>query len=188
LECFFAPLHALLQQSEGITEKLRTQLYEDAANYRAVEDAASGRKKPQIRWSDGQWHDFRLLDQMPALKQNPIYKPLIDEVMRIGTEVTGLIQKYGAFSADKGADISVYGEYLAHYAILRTIYNDPRTEPYPPGKHKIGYYPRTLNTVVEERYQELVEDLKPYFQASAAVLAELKQKADSSTVKKTAGQ
>lgn len=181
LECFFAPLYALLQQSEGITEKLRKQLYKDAEHYRELDDPKSGPgcKKPQIKWSDGKWYDFRLLDQLPALKQNPVFKPLIDEIIRIGKDMTDLIQKYGAFSVDESGVTAVYGRYLAHYAILRSIYNDPRVEPYPPEQHEVGYYPRELNGIVETRYKRLLQELQPYLQASSAVLAELRQKADT---------
>jgi hypothetical protein len=174
LELFIAPLHALLEQSRGVYEKLTTQLLEDKENYREVSDPESG-KKLQVRWQN-EWYDWRMLDQMPPLKGNSLYGPLISEIIRIGEEMTALIAKYSAFSLDESAVSDVYGEYLAHFGILRSIYKDSRTEPYPPGQHKIGYYPRRLNDIVKTRYLKLQEELRPYLEATNTLLEELKQR------------
>lgn len=177
LELFFAPLHALLEQSKGVYTKLKTQLLEDKENYREVPDPQFEGKqmKLQVRWCND-WHDWRMLDQMPPLKGNPLYAPLIAEIIRIGEEMTALIAKYGAFSLDESGVSDVYGEYLAHFAILRSIHKDPRTEPYPPGQHKIGYYPRRLNDIVKTRYLKLQQELQPYLEATNALLEELKRR------------
>lgn len=181
LELFFAPLHALLQQSQGVYAKLRLQLLEDTSNYREVDDPefSDGRKKLQFLWTDKEWHDWRLLDQMPPLKERPMFRPLIDQIMRIGSKMASLIAKYGGFSVDEEGASDVYGEYLAHYAILQSIHRDERTQAYPPGQHKMGYYPRRLNGIVETRYNKLRQELQPYLKASSAVLAELQHQADS---------
>lgn len=180
LDLFFAPLHALLQQSKGVYAKLTMQLLEDQAHYREVDDPKRpGERKLEVLWSDGKWYDWRLLDQLPPLKRHRMYRPLIEEIMRIGKEMTTLIQQHGAFAVDAQGVSDVFGEYLAHYAILLSIHRDPRTEPFEPGQHKIGYYPRRLNGIVEARYQALLQELQPYIAASSAVLAELKQYADT---------
>ncbi len=174
LELFVAPLHALLEQSRGLYEKLVTQLLEDKENYQEVTDPEVG-KKLQVRWHN-EWHDWRMLDQMPPLKGNPLYGPLIAEIIRIGKEMTVLIAKYSAFSLDDSAVSDVYGEYLAHFAVLQSIYKNPRTEPFAPGQHKIGYYPRRLNGIVKARYLKLQQELQPYLEASNTILEELKRR------------
>jgi hypothetical protein len=183
LEHFVAPLQSLIGQSKGIYEKLETQLAEDEANYKLVDNCQESKQKPQklmMRWPQdetGKWVDFRLLDQMPALKQHAVYRPLLDEIMRIGKEMTALIQKYSAFTVDDKGVSDVYGKYLAHYGILQSIYLDnDHKDPYPPGEHKIGYYPRELNDIVKDRYETLQKELDPYLAASRAVLDELKRK------------
>lgn len=179
LELFFAPLHALLQQSKGVYAKLTMQLLEDKSRYRQADDPEmpDGRKL-EVFWADGRWYDWRLLDQMPPLKRDRLYRPLIDEIMRIGKEMTTLIQKHGAFAVDEKGVSDVFGEYLAHYAILLSVHRDGRAEAYVPGQHKIGYYPRRLNGIVEARYKALLQDLQPYISASNAVLAQLKKHGD----------
>ena len=94
--------------------------------------------------------------------------------------MTEIISKYGAFAVREDVPASVYGEYLAHYAILTHLYNENRTEPYEPSKHKIGYYPRELNKEVERGYRDVLKDVKPYLDASSATLADLavKRKTD----------
>ncbi len=177
LELFFAPLHALLEQSKGVYAKLQMQLLEDKETYREVPDPQFEEKqmKLQVRWRN-EWHDWRMLDQMPPLKGNPLYAPLIAEIVRIGEKMTALIAKYSAFSLDESGVSDVYGEYLAHFAILRSIHKDPRTEPYPPGQHKIGYYPRRLNDIVKTRYLKLQQELQPYLEATNTLLEELKRR------------
>ncbi|MEX0806824.1 MAG: hypothetical protein WD688_26410 [Candidatus Binatia bacterium] len=177
LEFFFAPLHALLEQSKGVYAKVLTQLLEDKENYREVPDPQFERNqmKVQMRLADG-WHDWRMLDQMPPLKGNALYAPLIAEIIRIGEEMTALIAKYSAFSLDESGVSDVYGEYLAHFAILRSIHKDPRTEAYPPGQHRIGYYPRRLNDIVKKRYLKLQQELQPYLEATNTLLEELKRR------------
>jgi hypothetical protein len=177
LELFVAPLHALLEQSKGVYAKLQTQLLEDKAKYREVPDPQFGEKQMKLEVLYGKdWLDWRLLDQLPPLKGNTPYAPLIAEIIRIGEEMTALIAKYGAFSLDESGVSDVYGEYLAHFAILRSIYKDPRTEPYPPGQHKIGYYPLRLNGIVAARYLKLQHELQPYLEATSTLLEELKRR------------
>ena len=201
LEQFIAPLRALLKQSQGVTQKLQLQLAEDSENYQWVDVAVEGKTLRGLNVKvEGQSYDFRLLDRLPALKNDPGCGPLIAEIIRIGNQITDLISKNAGLAlselsepnrtipepADPGAPAAepaptlpdTLGKYLAHFAILKRIYEDQRTEPYPPGKHKIGYYPRELNDLVETEYRLLLKDLKPYFETSAAVLADLKHRAD----------
>jgi hypothetical protein len=189
VETLLGPLHSYLQQSRGIYQKIETQLIqEDSANYRRVSDPEQGQKM-QLRVppdDQGRWEDFRLLDQIPSLRQKPLYRPLLDEILRIGEQMTNLIQQHGGMLHDNVGVSDVYGEYLAHFAILKNIYLDQgRGEAYPPGKHTIGYYPRRLNNIVKQRYEALLAELKPYQEANKAALAELHQSANSMGRRKT---
>ena len=183
----FGPLDGFLQVSRGLYRKMEMQLLEDPANFRKVPDLEQG-EKLQLRVppnDDGKWKDFRLLDQMPALKQKPLYRPLPDEIMRIGQQTTDLIQKHGGLLHGGGNVSDVYGEYLAHYGILKSIHLDAaRTEAYPPGKHQIGYYPRRLNNIVKARYDALLAELRPYHEANQAALAEFQRMANTTSGRK----
>lgn len=215
LEQFIAPLRALLKQSQGVTQKLQLQLAKNTSLYN-WEDPV---KKRGLRIViNGISHDFRLLDRLPALKNDPEAGPLIAEIIRIGKQITKLISKnaglalselsedadktpaaaFGNHAASESASTSrndaaavtespsnlpdTLGKYLAHFAILQRINADKGTTPYDPGTHEIGYYPRELNNLVEKEYRQLLGDLRPYFETSAAVLAELKRRAEAANV------
>jgi hypothetical protein len=66
--------------------------------------------------------------------------------------------------------MDVLGEYMAHYAILSTIYKLGETQPYDPGWHKMGYYPPQLNDKIEEAYREVSQFLDKYAAASNELL------------------
>ncbi len=179
LEEFVAPLRALLKQSEGVTRKLHLQLVKEPEKYRWADPV----KQQGLRLIlDGKEHDFRLLDRLPELRNHKDVKLLVAEIIRIGSQITKLIsQKAGLAQAQMRGNptpdemlCEVLGKYLAHYAILKGIFDDKnRIEPYPPGTHEIGYYPRELNKLVEEEYQRVLLELRPYFDTSAAVIREL---------------
>ena len=87
--------------------------------------------------------------------------------------MTNVISEHaGLASADV---IDLLGEYLAHYAIISTIYRSGGTEPYEPGWHKTGYYPRNLNEKIEEGYRGVNLVLDDYSKASKEMLAALPQ-------------
>lgn len=178
LQLFYAPLNALLQQSKGVYEKVDQLLLKDPSTYRKVSDLGSkgGRTKLQIYWPEtDEWLDFRWLDQLPSLKKDQRVKPLVDEVMRIGKEMTRIISKYGAFAASEELPSDIYGQYLAHFAIITSVHNDPREEPYKPGEQEYGYYPRELNSVVKAGYESTLAALKPYLEATNVLLDDLKR-------------
>jgi hypothetical protein len=178
LQLFYAPLNALLQQSRGVYEKVEQLLLKDPSKYRRIVDPAfeDGRTKLEVYWSEAEgWLDFRWLDQLPSLKKDQRVKPLVDEVMRIGKEMTRIISKYGAFAASEELPSDIYGKYLAHFAIITSVYNDPREEPYRPGEQAYGYYPRELNGVVKAGYESALTSLKQYLEASNVLLNDLKR-------------
>ena len=185
LELFFAPLHAHLQQSAGVYQKLKLQLLQDPVHYREV-PATQPESPPtfEICVPNSQtWADFRLLDRMPALKGDLQAGPLIKEIIRIGEAMTKIIAEHGAYAASENIPSEVFGRYLAHFAILKSIYEDPRTDAFRPGEHAYGYYPRELNNEVKKGYEAALERLKKYEQASDAVLAEVLKRAENPSLK-----
>lgn len=49
---------------------------------------------------------------------------------------------------------------MAHYAILSAIRKEERTEPYPPGSHELGYYPRELDAAIEAGYRQVSKSVE----------------------------
>src|SRR5438094_2433469 len=107
----------------------------------------------QVHAQDGIWKGFRLLDQFPAVRTNPKALALAERILQIGEQMTKIISGHAGLASKDLIDL--LGEYLAHYAVLSTIYKLGETAPYEPGWHQMLYYPRQLNKKIEEGYREL---------------------------------
>jgi hypothetical protein len=165
MEQFYAPMFALLGQSVGLYDKMRNQLVQDQPErYRWAPDVDPKDGRVQVLDKDGTWKDFRLLDQFPAVRKNPRALALADRVLEIGKEITHTISRHAGLASEDLLD--VLGKYMAHYAILSAIRQDDRSEPYPAGSHKIGYYPRELDAKIAVGYREVAQLIANYAKAS----------------------
>jgi hypothetical protein len=130
-----------------------------------------------VRAADGTWKGFRLLDQFPAVKANKRASALADYIVQIGERMTRIISKHAGLASEEL--IPLLGQYMAHYAVLSTIHRGGETQPYEPGWHKMGYYPRELNAKIEEGYREVNHIINEYVKASKRMLAAIPAIADS---------
>jgi gas vesicle protein len=199
LEKFHAPLRALLQQSRGVTDKLCHHVYKlsinkkwpsevnaDPCEYAFLTNEEAAAKKRQgihpppedgkqrdrrLRvWHSDQWNTFRMLDYMPWLISNRDCKVLVDQVMAIGRKQTEIISTYGGLAAVGQEPSPLFGEYLAHFAVLEATYNMPPGNPYPPESQKVGYYPRGMDAAIEQGYLAARNAVAEYEALAAAIL------------------
>jgi hypothetical protein len=156
MERFYAPMRALLTQTKALRDKMRLELIQhEPQHYRFSANPTPEAGEFEVRQSDGTWNDFRLLDQFPAVKKNPKALILADRMLAIGKRMTKIIsQNAGLASGDL---IDLLGQYMAHYAILSAIREEERDEPYPPGSHEMGYYPRELDTRIAAEYRKIAQ-------------------------------
>lgn len=172
MELFYAPMFALLEQSRALYEKMLHQLVQDEpARYKLLSEPDSEGYRVHVLARDGTWKGFRLLDQLPAVRTNPRALPLMERILQIGEQMTKIISDHAGLASKELIDL--LGEYLAHYAILSTIHKGGETVPYEPGWHKMGYYPRRLNRMIEDGYRELSDFLDGYAKASKRMLEAL---------------
>lgn len=173
MEQFYAPMFALLGQSKALYDKMLHQLAQDEPNrYKWVDPPdAQGYRFYVLDDEDQQWKGFRLLDQFPAVRSNPKALALAERILDVGKQMTEVISKHAGLASEDSMDL--LGEYLAHYAILSTIYSSRETTPYKPGWHEKGYYPRKLNERIEAGYRELSQFLNEYGRASKRMLEAL---------------
>jgi len=125
----------------------------------------------QVRDKNGDWKAFRLLDQLPAVRSKPKAFALADRILQIGEEMTKIITKNAGLASEDLIDL--LGRYMAHYAIISTIHKLGETQPYEPGWHKMGYFPRELDEKVATGYRELSQFLGEYSKASKRMLEAL---------------
>jgi hypothetical protein len=171
LELFYAPLLASLEQSKALYDKLLYQLSRDESDkYRLLEKPDANQYRMYVMEGDD-WKPFRLLDKLPAVRTSPKALNLVEQILSIGARMTEIISKNaGLASVDL---LPLLGQYMAHYAILSTMYQKEETEPYPAGWHTMGYYPHELNEKVAQGYCDLSEFLNSFVEASKRVMKEL---------------
>lgn len=172
MEQFYAPMFALLGQSKGLYDKMMQQLVQDEPQrYRIASNPGPRDYRFEVLDKNGKWQGFRLLDQLPAIRSNSKALALIDRILEIGEQMTRIISKHAGLASEDL--IGLLGQYMAHYAILSTIYKLNEVEPYEPGWHKMGYYPFDLNAKIEEGYRELSGFIDEYVAASKRMLQNL---------------
>lgn len=169
LESFYAPVFALLEQSKALYIKMNYILAEtEPTKYRRLEVPDAERYQFQVVTESNEWKRFRLLDQLPAVRANPDALPLVQRILEIGKQLTQIISEHaGLASADL---VDLLGEYMAHYAIISSVYEREHTKPYTPGWHKMGYYPEELNERIAKGYRDVSRFIDSYAEASKNVL------------------
>jgi len=184
LEKFHAPLRALNQQSSGVADKLYHQIYaskdsdlwdrrplafmtKEEAERKYVPsdaelaDAKAPRRRVYIYHKD-QWRILRMLDFMPVLLKNESTRQLTSIIIEIGREMTGVIKTHGGLAAAGQNPPPIFGQYLAHFAILEQLFKNPPKEPFEPGSQKVGYYPMEFDEIVEKGYDQARTDVAEY--------------------------
>jgi hypothetical protein len=177
MELFYAPMFALLEQSRALYDKLLFQLeHDEPERYKqlAIPDPEGFRF--HVRAKNGSWQGFRLLDQLPAMRDNSKALVFVEGILDIGGKMTKIISERAGFASRDLVDL--LGEYLAHYTILSTIHKQGETVPYEPGWHKMGYYPIKLNEKIKRDYYELSEFIDQYAEASKYMLQALPSKTE----------
>lgn len=172
IELFYAPLFALLEQSKALYDKMLHQLaHDEPQRYKLLLEPDPEGYRMQVCAPDGTGKGFRLLDQFPAVRTNPRAFALAERILQIGEQTTKIISDHAGLASSDLIDL--LGEYLAHHAVLSTIYKLNETVPYEPGWHKMLYYPRQLNEKIEEDYRELNQSLDEYAKAGKSMLKTL---------------
>lgn len=181
LEKFYAPLLARTQQCRGINEKLTLYLYNKSPkNQYDWKPDDKGVNRLQVKGDDGKMGDFRLLNQLPTLKEDPVALALVDQILTIGGEMVGIIRQHnGLASVDKSMD-PVYGRFLAHYAIIKLERDklkaaDCSTIAHAPGTHGDAYYPRPLDDLILQEYETTRRNIKKYKDMSEKALKWLEE-------------
>lgn len=169
MEQFYAPMRALLGQSKGLYDKMIRQLAAgEPKRYRKDPHSTDDDFRLQVVASDGTWKEFRLLDQLPAVRNNEKAFALAKEILKIGDKMTQIISEHAGLASEDVIDL--LGEYMAHYATISTIDRLNESEPYEPGWHKVMYYPRELNGKIESGYRELSKFINKYAETGARML------------------
>ncbi len=168
---FYAPMYALLKQSKALYEKMALQLAnDDTYRYKLQKKADSDEPCLLVKIDGGGWEEFRLLDQLPAVRTDPRILALVERIIYIGEQMTKIISEHaGLASKDL---VETLGKYLAHHAILSMIHEQGEIKSYRPGSHEMGYFPRELPAEIIKGYNEVSAHLNEYENKTKQVLKE----------------
>lgn len=173
---FYGPLYAALQQSRALYDKLMDQLlWDDPERYRKTPEGSETNFRLLVIDKDGQWKDFRLVDQLPGIKSNERAMAFVDAILDIGKIMCQIISTKAGYAAEDA--VEMLGKYMAHHAILTTIRNGPEKDAFDPGRHKVGAFPYGLDKVIGDKYNELSNAIEKYGEAYDRTLQLLREKA-----------
>lgn len=125
----YGPLHALLHQSSALYRHMNNVLIKlDATKFRLDNDPTNGdfdTKKFQIFEND-EWKDFRTVTHINLVYgHNFKIEQYFDEIIGVGERMVKIIEEKAGYVREDQTELAeVFGQYLAHYAVLRKIHND----------------------------------------------------------------
>ncbi len=129
----YGPLYALLHQSNALYRHMNTVLSKaDPKKFRLHEDPNKGdfdKKIFQI-FDNKCWDDFRTVTHIADVYgQNFGIEMYFDEIILIGERIVKLIEQNAGYVREDQANLAnVFGTYLAHYAVLRKLHDEQKTQ------------------------------------------------------------
>lgn len=162
LEQLYGPLRALLGHSKGVYDQMCRQLAEreGKSKYQFGEAKNSTSEQSFEINIGGCWKDFRLLDQLPHVYQKGLgVDGLIDVIFDIGSQLVDTIKNHAGLALPEQEDLAkTFSEYLAHYAVLKEL-RESVSKGRPIQPYTVGYYPRTMNKLVDEGFAKVISDI-----------------------------
>lgn len=142
----YGPLMAIRHASKRLREKL-------GSVYNSLESKDSS-------------YRFRLVDLLPEIKNNSVYKPYVDEILKLGERAAELLLTKGALV--EGAWPESFQQYVGHVSILRAAYDGGNPSPGVEGSMADSVFPDQLDSDIEKTHKTLVERLDKYRQLAQA--------------------
>lgn len=105
-------------------------------------------------------HVFRLVDKLPTIKDDPIYKPYVDEILELGERASDLLLTKGALV--EGEWPESFQQYVGHVSILRAAYDGGNPTPGVDGSMSDSVFPNSLDKDIEDTRKVLMERLAEY--------------------------
>ena len=100
IQDFYGPLYAALRQSKGLYDKLFDQLiHDEPTKYQMALNPTGNDYRFQVKDNKEEWQNFRLVDQLPAIKGNPRALALIDANLNLGARMVEIISKSAGYAS-----------------------------------------------------------------------------------------
>ncbi|WP_018014682.1 hypothetical protein [Teredinibacter turnerae] len=170
----YGPLHALLHQSSALYRHMNNVLINSDTNkFRLSSDPTNGdfdMKVFQI-FENNAWIDFRTVTHIDSVYgHNFNIEQYFDEIIKIGERMVKIIEdKAGYVREDQPELAEIFGQYLAHYAVLRKIhherqrvFNNPKYDKEQSttiSADESAAFPRNIQKLVQKGYKDLNTEL-----------------------------
>ena len=128
----YGPLYALLNQSTVLYRHMNQVLVNsDSERFRLGYDDEKcdvDNKKFQI-YEGTKWEDFRTVNHLISVYgENYQIEGYFDEIIKVGERIVKIIEEKAGYVRENDAELAqIFGKYLAHYAVLREVYNTVKT-------------------------------------------------------------
>ena len=123
----YGPLRALLGQSNAIYRRMNEALERaDGKKFRLIDGTDDFDKKEFQIYLEGDWRRFRTVLHLNHIYSKPYgVEGYFDELVGIGNQMVNIIMKTAGYARSEEKEInSVFGKYLAHFAVLKRLHAD----------------------------------------------------------------
>lgn len=184
LSLLYGPLRALLGQSEALYREMNNVLIgKDGKRFQLLEKTGE-RPEFQIREATGQWGRFRtVLHIFEVYGKGYGVETYFDEIVAIGAEIVKIIQQQAGYARPEEKELmAVFGRYLAHFAVLKSIYEAAKQAiapqapapqgtpivPHAPGVNPSAAFPDVIHTLVNQGFDAINKDVQDWRQRATA--------------------
>jgi hypothetical protein len=171
----YGPLYALLHQSNAVYRQMNIVLEKVDSNlFRLVDDS----KKADLDkitfqiFINNEWVIFRTITHIDKVygKDYGVEK-YFDELLDIGERMVRIVENKAGYVREDQAELAyIFGQYLAHYTVLRQLHKQIKESFERPGETTISQqldmpvdhtaaFPREIQGLVQVGYQELNQEL-----------------------------
>ncbi len=168
----YGPLHALLHQSSALYRHMNNVLIKSDKNkFRLHDDPANGdfdQKIFQI-FDNNKWIDFRTVTHIDAVYgHNFKIEQYFDEIIKIGERMVKIIEERAGYVREDQPELAeIFGQYLAHFAVLRKIHSERQNtfnkvnqqQSSNISADKSAAFPRSIQRLVQKGYKDINAEL-----------------------------
>jgi len=184
ISLLYGPLRAFLGQSEALYREVNKVLLTTANSLFRVTEEAGERPEFQIQEAPGKWVRFRtVLHIFEVCGKGYEVEAYFDEIVAIGAEMVKIIHEQAGYARAEEKDLmTVFGKYLAHFAVLKAMHEAAKARvspqippvqgspvvPHTPGVNPSAAFPYTIHTLINQGFEAISSDIQQWRQRAAA--------------------
>jgi hypothetical protein len=181
LSLLYGPLRAYLGQSEALYHEMNKVLVDrDNKLFRIIENAG---QRPEFQiYDSGQWVMFRtVLHIFDVYGKDFGVEAYFDDIVAIGAEIVKIIHEQAGYARAEESDLmTIFGKYLAHFAVLKAMHDSARAKmsppvvqgvpavPHAPIVNASAAFPIMLHALVNQGFEAISKDIQQWRKQAGA--------------------